>query len=358
MQLTLTDDQQAIVDLAQQILGDRCPPEHLQAIEDGDGEDATLHGVVAGAGLLGLAQPEADGGGGLGLLEAALVAEVAGAHAAPVPLVDAVASGRALRGDSLAAAVAAGTAIVRVALREGPDASEHRVPASTAEERDGATVLAGRKHAVGGPLATHYLVSASDGGRVGLYLVDADAVGREASFTSTGAPVYDIELAGTPARRVGDAEAVDALVRDLTVLRCANQAGVVRAALDLAAAYCSQREQFGAKIGTFQAVAHRLADAWIDANAVQMTARQAAWRIDHSLPSAQAVASAAFWACEGAHRVVHSAQHVHGGIGVDTDYPVHRFFRWAKANELALGSGSRALVALGDAIAAEPLTIG
>ena len=111
----------------------------------------------------------------------------------------------------------------------------------------------------------------------------------------------------------------------------------------------SEREQFGTKIGTFQAVGQRMADAYIDTQGVQLTARQAAWRLAEGLPADEELHIAKFWAADGGHRVVHAAQHLHGGIGIDVDYPVHRYFRWAKVLELQLGSGTEHLRQLGRA---------
>ena len=105
-------------------------------------------------------------------------------------------------------------------------------------------------------------------------------------------------------------------------------------------------------IATFQAVAHRAADAYIDTEAIRLTARQAAWRLGEGLPADEALAIAKFWAAEGAHRVTHAAQHLHGGIGVDADYPVHRTFRWARHLELSLGGGTVHLQRLGLILAA------
>ena len=133
---------------------------------------------------------------------------------------------------------------------------------------------------------------------------------------------------------------------------CAIQAGVCEAATRMTGDYASNRRQFDAPIATFQAVAHRVADAYIDTEAVRLTARQAAWRIGAGMDASEAVEIAKVWAASGADRVVHAAQHVHGGIGVDTDYPVHRTYRWAKHLEFSLGSGSDHLRKLGAAIAA------
>jgi len=130
------------------------------------------------------------------------------------------------------------------------------------------------------------------------------------------------------------------------------QTGVCEQALRMTAEYVSQREQFGSKIATFQAVAQRAADAYIDTAGVTLTARLAAWSLAQGLPADDLVSIAKFWAADGAQRVVHAAQHLHGGIGVDTDYPVHRYFRWAKQLELTMGGANEHLLRLGNRLAA------
>jgi alkylation response protein AidB-like acyl-CoA dehydrogenase len=126
-------------------------------------------------------------------------------------------------------------------------------------------------------------------------------------------------------------------------------------ALEITARYVSEREQFGSKLGTFQAVSQRAADAFIDTEAIRLTAWEAAWRLSVDLPAAEHLATAKFWAAEGGQRVVHACQHLHGGIGVDTDYPIHRYFRWAKVLELTLGGATASLLRLGAILAAEPV---
>ena len=84
----------------------------------------------------------------------------------------------------------------------------------------------------------------------------------------------------------------------------------------------------------------RAADAYIDTEAVRLTAWQAAWRLSEGRPATEEVAVAKFWAAEGGQRVAHAAQHLHGGIGVDLDYPLHRYFLWAKQLELTLGGAT------------------
>jgi alkylation response protein AidB-like acyl-CoA dehydrogenase len=132
-------------------------------------------------------------------------------------------------------------------------------------------------------------------------------------------------------------------------------AGLCDAAVRLTADYAKERVQFERPIATFQAVGQRVADARIDAEGVRLTAWQAAWRLDAGLPAAEQVAAAKYWAAEGGQRVVHAAQHVHGGVGVDRDYPLHRYFLTAKQLELDLGGAAVSLVRLGRILAETPV---
>lgn len=364
MDLTPTEDQQAVIDLATTIIGDHTAPERLREQERaGVVHDAELWSALAAADLLGLCLPESVGGGGYGLLEAAFVAEVVGAHVAPVPFVEAVAAGRLLADadPDLAREIVAGTIVVP-ALREGADAAETGHPTTRADDERG-WFLTGEKRLVSGATnARAHVVPAAVDGALSLFVVEAaDVSSHLDSASMTGQIMRTIGFDRARARRLEVVDPVASLAtlrHELRVLRCAHVAGVAAGAVRLAADHCKEREQFGAPIGTFQAVAHRMADAWLDASLMQATARQAAWRSDNALPAGQAAASAALWACEGAQRVVAAAQHVHGGIGVDLDYPVHRYFRWAKDMELQLGGASAAARDLGAAIATEPLTIG
>ena len=134
------------------------------------------------------------------------------------------------------------------------------------------------------------------------------------------------------------------LLRRATIGVCAQQLGVLERALEMTAAYATERVQFGRPIGTFQAVAQRLADAFIDVEAVRLTMWQAALSQD---PADIAVAK--FWAADAGHRVAHTAVHIHGGVGIDLDSPVHRYFVMAKRLEFALGHATDSLLTLSGA---------
>ncbi len=131
--------------------------------------------------------------------------------------------------------------------------------------------------------------------------------------------------------------------------------GVLSGALALTADYTKERKQFDVPIASFQAVAHRAADAFIDVEAVRLTSIQALWRLSVDMPATAEVATAKYWAAFAGQRVVHTAQHLHGGVGVDRDYPLHPLLPVGKEFELQLGGTTRQLLALGELIANEPV---
>ncbi len=106
-------------------------------------------------------------------------------------------------------------------------------------------------------------------------------------------------------------------------------------------------------LATFQATKMRAADAAIDTEAVRVTTWQAAWRLDNGLDAARAVNVASWFAAESGQRVVFATQHLHGGMGADISYPIHRYFLWGKQIELLLGSPSAQLARLGRQVTAD-----
>jgi 3-oxocholest-4-en-26-oyl-CoA dehydrogenase beta subunit len=143
------------------------------------------------------------------------------------------------------------------------------------------------------------------------------------------------------------------MVEAATVGACAVMSGLAAEAVRITGEYTTAREQFGRPIATFQAVGQRAADAYVDAQGIRLTMLQAAWRQAAGVPADREVAVAKYWASAGGQRVVHAASHLHGGMGVDRDYPLHRYFLLAKQLELYLGGTSRQLLALGAILAAE-----
>ena len=375
MDFTLTDEQQAIRDLAARILTDQLPPERLRTLEAEPSWFADdVWAELAKAELLGICLPEADGGGGFGLLEACLVAEQVGRTVAPVPYLSAIVGaamplarfGDAAQRSRLLPGVIDGTATLTVALHEPNDVVVPRVPATQASASGAGWRLDGEKSfVVGADRAAAILVPARTGETTSaVFLVEPGAPGVTlvADHAVNGEPQWSVQLQGVelPAEAlVGGpdqgAEIVGWTTDRLAAAICATQTGVCEEAVAITARYVTTREQFGSKLGTFQAVGHRVADAYIDTEGIRLTALQAAWRLDAGLDAHDELLVAKYWAAEAAQRVVHAAQHLHGGIGVDLDYPIHRYFRWAKVLELMLGGASPSLVRLGASLVSQPV---
>ena len=310
MNWDLSDEQQAIRDAAAQVLG---------------GDRATWE-ELAKADLLGLCLPEAHGGSGHGIFELGLILEEQGRAGVHLPVLPTVLTAMAVAefGDDEQKAkwlpgVIAGDTVLTAVL-------DDQLPyAPYAEEA--AAILVGEQ------------------------LVPSSALTVESLQTTSGEPQGLVTKSAD-----GERLPVDStwLAERWMAGLCMLQAGLCDKALKLTAEYTTGREQFGKPVATFQAVAQRAADAYIDTEGVRLSAYHAAWRLAEGLPAANEVAVAKFWAADGGTRVMLAAQHLHGGIGVDTDYPLHTFTTWTKQIELTLGSATPSLVRLGKAIADEP----
>jgi len=364
MDFSLSEAQTELAGLARKIMVER---------ETADRQWADL----ASGGVLAAGLPADLGGADLGFLEQCSVLAEIGRAASPVPYLPSVVLG--------AGAIAAfghqdqrrrwaepagnGSLVLTAALAE-EDGDDPSSPSVRAERVAGRWWLSGVKTTV--PAATSarlLLVPAScgpDGVLVFLVEPTDDRVTVQPQALTDGAEAGRLVLEGVGlddsrvlGGRAQGAEITDWLVARGTVGVCAWQAGVLERALELTAEYARTREQFGRPIGSFQAVAQRLADAYVDVEAVRLTMWQAAWLLESDgspadAAVAAAVASAKFWAADAGHRVAHTAVHVHGGIGIDTSYPLHRYFVAAKRAEFTLGGATAQLRRLGDLLAESP----
>jgi acyl-CoA dehydrogenase len=388
MDFTYSEEQEAVRELAGQIFGERATHDRLKQIEAEAGDegpfDRELWRELANAGLLGIHLDEEVGGAGLDFVAACLVIEAAGRTAAYVPVVETMVYGAVpiaqfgteAQRKAWLTGVAGGETILTAALAElvgeivvpgGPE------PAATATaQADGSWSITGTKACVPAALVADALLipavrKQADGAvtGVGVFVVDADAAGLAMTrqTTTTGRPEAIVELSGVtvPADRLlgGDdvdgAAVIGAITEFATTALCVLEAGACATALELTAEYTKTREQFEKPIATFQAVGQRAADAYVDTEAIRLTAWQAASRLASGLPAAPEIAVAKYWAADGGQRVVHAASHLHGGVGVDRDYPLHRFFLLTEQIELTLGGANESLRRLGRILADEPV---
>jgi acyl-CoA dehydrogenase len=347
MDFTFSEAQDELAALARKILAERDTP----------------WADLAAAGVLAAGLPEALGGAGLGLLEHCSVLAEIGRAACDVPYLASIVLGAGAIAEfgspeqqrRWAVPAGRGSVVLTAALAE-EDGDDPRVPSASATRRNGRWVLSGVKTAVpAAPQADAFLVPAAAPDGVMVFLAEASEVSVEPQQLTDFAAAGRVTLDGVTLdddRVLGPgAQVANWLAARATVGLCAMQSGVLERALELTAEYARTRVQFGRPIGSFQAVTQRLADAYIDTEAVRLTMWQAAWLLTSGVQGdaaiGTAVATAKFWAADAGHRVAHTAVHVHGGLGIDTSYPVHRYFTAAKHHEFALGGATAQLLRIG-----------
>jgi 3-oxocholest-4-en-26-oyl-CoA dehydrogenase beta subunit len=364
MDFTTTEAAADLGGLARTITDSVCTPEHHRDLDKLDERfDRELWSKLIDADILSTTAPESLGGGGFGVLEETAVLVALGRQIAAVPYLESVvlAAGalakfgsEALQQDWAVPAVK-GEKILTVALDGEMGEGPVQAQTSGAGYR-----LTGTRELVGyGPVADAFLLPAETDSGTQVFLVAAgDAGVSVTSIDTTGhGSVGHLELHGAEvdaARIVGGDEVVAWLITQGTLGRSAFQLGVLERALEMTAEYAREREQFDRPIGSFQAVGQRLADGYIDIKGLRLTLTQAAWRLSEDLPADVEVGTAAFWAAEAGHRVAHTTVHVHGGVGVDIDHPVHRYFLAAKQTEFAVGGATGQLLRIGRELAETP----
>lgn len=379
MDFAPTVEQQAARELAAEIFGDLSTHERLSAL--GTSTDTELWKALCAAGLPAAVEE-------IGLVGLVLLMEEQGRATAQVPLaatctygvLPVAVHGTAEQRERLLPALGDGTAVATgafgprmAAARRAADgwrlsgtfpvvpwlraATHVLVPARVAGAGGGALTTRA------GAASRCFLVEVQAAGAVSVErkaveteAVETEAVKSEAVETTaveTTAPwaAGRLTLDGAPAEPLGGEEThADVLGRARTAF-AGLQAGVCRGSLDRVVHHTAVRQQFGRPLSTHQGVLMRAADAHMDTEAIRVTAYEAAWRYDQGLPAATHALTAAWWACEAGKRVVHSGQHLHGGIGADVEHPVHRHFLWGRQLDAYLGPAPGLLAELGDELA-------
>ncbi|PLW81890.1 acyl-CoA dehydrogenase [Kineobactrum sediminis] len=333
MDFSLSEDQSAIAELAQKIFLDQVT-DTAQAQQHEYFDDA-LWQTLASAGLVGVGLSEANGGSGMGFIAQCLVLKHMGTVLAQVPLLETLLAAQAIEEagvvDTLAK-VAAGEGHLSLSLAAGLTLDN--------------SLVSGELMMVPYAEGAQYIVVQANSTLLAVS-PDCDAVLLTPQRVSNGRSSFMVTLNKAPCTLLGDADAIAALQQRQQVATAMVQLGVAEEALRRTALYTTERTQFGKPIAAFQAVAHRAADAYIDIEALRSVIDGAMWRLDSGADASLQAGAARWWANETSHRVSHTAQHLHGGIGADVEYPLHRYFLWAKQLEFDLGGASQQLAAMG-----------
>ncbi|PLW82718.1 acyl-CoA dehydrogenase [Kineobactrum sediminis] len=369
MDFGFSDVQVQVQTLARKILDDKVSPATLARYDEYQQErfDRDLWRTLLGAGLPGVAIAERHGGMGLGFTELGLFIEELGRSLAPVPvLTHCVAAMLPLQQFAPAAlqervlpAAARGDVLLTGAFWWG----QPGVPDDPVDATLEAGGLRLRGCCEGVPFALQadkVLLAARHADGTAIVLLDtaAEGVGMSPMQVTHFEPHYRVELQDVlvPAADIVCHEGGEALL-DWTRERCiaalcAQQLGAADYAMRMAASYTSEREQFGVPIATFQAVGHRMADCYIDVECLRLCAYQAISMLNEGGDATTEVQIAKIWAGDVGHRVSYACQHVHGGTGIDRDYPLWRYCLWLRYNEMTLGNSSAHSADLGSRLAA------
>jgi len=363
MDFNLTSEQELLKKEVRHFLDTECPKKGVRELEDSElGYSPEIWKKMAELGWLGLILPEEYGGVGGNLLDLAVFFEEVGAAVFPSPLFSTLVFGvlPVLEGGSeeqksrLLPKVADGEMFLTMALTE-PEADYQPEFLSTTANRegDGYAINGTKLFVQNAHIADYMLVVArtgavkSDGSGITVFLVPKKAEGSGVTplITASGSKQSEVVFDKAPVSHgdvLGDIDQgwplVESTLARATAIQCVETVGVMQKALSMTAEYTSTRIQFGKPIGSFQAVQHRLADMLLDVEGARWTSYQAVSRLSKGLPAAREVAIAKAWTSDACQRVAYGAQHLHGGIGMDLDYDLHFYFRWAKSMELNLGT--------------------
>ncbi|MEV0704090.1 acyl-CoA dehydrogenase family protein [Saccharopolyspora sp. NPDC050389] len=325
MEFAFGETQQSVQDLAVEVLR-----RETGRGEPGDGTryDEAIWKALGDAGLRSLAVPERLGGAGLGVLETAIVLTEIGRAAADVPALSTLAFGVlpvARHGTHAQQDELLDGKILTAALNEpsSPLPDEPRTKAA------GGRVSGTKTGVLHADLAHRILVSASTPDGPGVVLVDPAARGVTLHQVRSSSGIeWAVHLEDAPGEFLGGAPD-QAVLADLHACAlagiCAVGDGAVAGALGHTAEHLRTRHQFGKPLAAFQAVAQQIADVYIAARTLHLAAQSASWRLDAGLDAAEDLAVAAWWLAEEAPAVLQTCHHLHGGLGLDITYPLHRY---------------------------------
>jgi alkylation response protein AidB-like acyl-CoA dehydrogenase len=329
MNFNLTDDQDLLRSSFARFLDENSSAARVRAAMPG-GFDERLWKGLAEMGAFAIRVPESAGGLGLGLLDATLLMEEAGRTLASGPLAETLVTARLLgqlggnATDALLARLLSGESVATLALHDSGEYPKQLI--------------------AGGAVAE--AIIARQGNDIVLYSIAPASRRSEANLASI--PLAEIDLAAhSQTTLASGAESLSTFARGIEewkLLISAELAGLGREAVKLAAAYASQRKQFGQFIGTFQAISHPLADRLAEVDGGKLLVWKAIRNIaDGTEEAAATVSLAAWWNCDAAGKAVAQALHTFGGYGLTTEYDIHLYNLRAKAWPLVLGDPQRLL---------------
>ena len=353
--------QTEVRDSLDKILREHCSQECLKAYDSNFKHDENLLSLLSSNGYLGLGLNEKYGGSGEDLYDLGILFEQLGYHAAPLSLsgclVDVAQTiqkfGNEKSCKDILGSIIAGEIYTSAILE--PSNQDPENPITTAKIENDQLIISGTKYLSEiSSMAKSILISVNSSEGVLLVLVESDKVQLTELSSTANSPLFKVELDSIKVSRESiihepgrGLEALRYLIQINMVMRSYIALGVTEKMTSLVAGYTSEREQFGRVIGTFQAVSHRAADCFIELECLRLVNQQASINLNTNLDCENDALVSKIWAGNTCHKISYSAQHLHGGMGVDKDYVLWRYCLLAKECELINGSASQNIDRLG-----------
>ena len=353
--------QTEIRDSLDKILSKHCSQEGLKEYDLNFKHNANLLSLLSNNGYLGLGINEKYGGSGEDLYDLGILFERLGYHAAPLSLTGCLADvaqtiqkfSNNKSSNKILRSIIAGEIYTSAILE--PSNQDPENPITSAKIEDDQLIITGTKYLSEiASLAKSVLISANSNEGVLLVLVESDKVKLTELSSTANSPLFKVELDSVRVDRESiihetgrGLEALRYLIQINMVMRSYIALGVTEKMTSLIAGYTSEREQFGRVIGTFQAVSHRAADCFIELECLRLVNQQASINLNTNLDCENDALVSKIWAGNACHKISYTAQHLHGGMGVDKDYVLWRYCLLAKECELINGSASQNIERLG-----------
>lgn len=366
MDFEFNEDQLTMRDTAARVFTDMCSDDKVKHLTNARAA-TTMHKQLwqqlADLGILGLPFAEQYGGMDMSLVELCLVLEQQGRTVAPIPLIPTIVGaamtiaagdneqlkedciGKVIAGDMLLSPCSGYTGIQSFAALSILKDQQGLVFSGRGSFTPYAGLADAFVVAVDSDVESVIALVAKD--TVGLSVVEQVAINDEPAgyllFDNAQIPASNIIAQGANASSL-----IEQQDQRTWIAQAALQVGVLDEGLKRAAEYVSERKQFGRPLGAFQAVGQQAANAFME----NETLRSAYWRaledVEQGNDLAMSATVAKFWVGTAAHNSAHTFLHIHGGIGQDLDYPIHRYFLWAKQTERYLGAPEAMAVKIGD----------
>lgn len=374
MDFTFTEEQTQIRELSRQILADNCGDAFQMDYSKNQKKNNKIRyakevwKMMADSGLLGTAVPEAHGGSGFGFIELCQMLEEQGRHVAPIPLLPALVYGglplakfgSKTQQEKFLPKLASGELLLTAAVAEESMSPAIRAQC-TATESAGKWQLNGLRVAVpyaeesAAILVCADILSSNKTGKAIFVVEPQQGVSYEFTHSGNHEPLYSVTFKNAQAELLGTVEQGESILNFIlnhgAIACAATMLGITEESTRRTALFTGERKQFETTIASFQNTTMKMADCYIDIEALRSAYFEAMWKLSEGKDCDADVKVAKYWSSMAGHRVTHTCQHLHGGIGSDVEYPLHRYYLWFKQMDLTLGGGTKQLADLGKLMA-------